>query len=304
MPASAGDALQLPRYSGSVALARSIVLCVAAIGVVSPDAASAEPGERSSGTNWSYLYDGGALPFVWGTLGVALGFRIFVDPPDTPRLFSEDEGGAMPEDDTVPEAAVAAYVIVGMGALVAVPVRDRVRAYHLKGYAETVMTTAALTEMAKAIFGRHRPTWTASNPDDDLRRSFFSGHSSFTFATSTYLMLYLHGHVLASWREPGQAFAWWEVLPLGGLAAGSFAVAASRLGDSRHHRSDVITGAAVGTGMATLFYWWQEARYRRSVARDEGPAATALGAERLPWLAGLRIVPTLDNPGVLVMAVW
>jgi membrane-associated phospholipid phosphatase len=266
-----------------------LVLAVAVM-TVTPRAARGEDANGSPPIGWSYLYDGGAVPFLWGSMAVALGVRVFVDPPETPRLFPASEGGQAREDDTVPEAAVAAYVAGGFGVLVLAPIGEHARAYHLKGYGEAIFTTAALTEVAKATFGRHRPHWTPeTTSDDDARRSFFSGHASFTFATSTYLALYLHDHVLSDWREPGESFAWLELLPLGALAAGSAAVAISRLGDSRHHPSDVITGAVVGSSVSAAFYLWQEARWRRS---REGPRSQA------------RVTPVIDARGVSLAGWW
>lgn len=241
---------------------------------------------------WKYLYDGGAIPFFWLPAGVTLGLALFAEPPETPRLFSETEGGAEPKGDTVPNLAVAVYIVAGLGAIAAIPVARSVRAFHLKGYAESTMTTAALTEIAKVTFGRHRPSWTPATDEPDMRKSFFSGHASLTFGTSTYLGFYLHDHVFSEWRDPGQAFAAWELLPLGTLAAGSVAVAASRVHDNRHNVSDVITGALVGTGLSTGFYLWHESRYRRALAHAKQPREAGL-FERV------RLVPSTDSLHVI-----
>jgi membrane-associated phospholipid phosphatase len=180
--------------------------------------------------------------------------------PDEPRLFSADEGGAPGGGDTVPEAAVAAYAI-GVGAVIGL-VPGEGRWYHFKGFLESTATTLALTEGAKATFGRHRPHWQPGDDDDDSRRSFFSGHSSLTFSTTTYLGLYLHQHVFDRWRDPGEHYAWWELGPHLLLAGAAAAVAWTRVEDERHHKSDVITGAAVGTVSSVVFYAWQQSRLR------------------------------------------
>jgi membrane-associated phospholipid phosphatase len=244
---------------------------------------------------WKYLYDGGAIPFFWVPAGVTLGLALFAEPPATPRLFSETEGGAEPKDDTVPNVAVAVYVVAGLGAIAAIPVARSVRAFHLKGYAEAMTTTATLTEVAKVTFGRHRPSWTPATDEADMRKSFFSGHASLTFGTSTYLGFYLHDHVFSEWRDPGQAFAAWELLPLGALAAGSVAVAASRVHDNRHNVSDVVTGAVVGTGISVGIYLWQESRYQSALAHAQRPREASL-FERV------RLVPSTDS--VHVVGQW
>jgi hypothetical protein len=66
-------------------------------------------------------------------------------------------------------------------------------------------------------------------PDDSNSLSFPSGHSSVTFAAATVIERHL------GWRR--------SVL---GYTLASY-VAASRLHDNRHHLSDVIFGAAIGT---------------------------------------------------------
>jgi PAP2 superfamily len=244
-------------------------------GVAHAQSAASSGDSHESGVTWHYLYDGGMLPFFYVPMAVALGVRLFADPPPTPRLFSATEGGAPFHADTVPESAVALYAVTGAAAVILLPTNKWARLYHLKGYGEAMMTNAMLTEVAKVTFGRHRPHW-MPGMDADSRSSFFSGHSSFTFATSTYLGLYLHGHVFSKWRDPGQSYAWWETLPLGVLAGGSVAVAASRVHDNRHHPSDVITGAAVGTSVSAAFYLWQDSRYRRSAHLQLVPSANGL----------------------------
>jgi membrane-associated phospholipid phosphatase len=205
--------------------------------------------------------DGGALPFFWGSAAVAVGAFTLGSPPDQPRLFSEDEGGLESNGDTIPNYQVA--ILAGATPLLLALPSTEARWYHVKGAAEAIMTSAALTELAKNVFGRQRPVYVAGAPEDD-RKSFFSGHSSLTLASTTYAGLYLHQHVFALWRAEGQSFAWWEVPPLAGLVALSFYIPYTRYEDNRHHLSDILTGAAVGTAMAVTFYAYQEARFRSS----------------------------------------
>jgi len=82
--------------------------------------------------------------------------------------------------------------------------------------------TEALVQPIK--FATHR-----MRPDESNHQSFPSGHAAVTFAGATVLERHL------GWRK--------SIL---GYTIASY-VAASRLHDNRHHLSDVIVGAAVGT---------------------------------------------------------
>lgn len=259
---------------------RSLSAIAVALALALPSAARAQssPAEPPADElDVSYLYDGGAVPFIYGSLVVAGLFNLVIPMPDEPRLFSADEGGAIGGGDTIPEVAVVVYGIGVGGAIAVLPTRGRW--YHFKGFLEATATTLALTEVAKTTFGRHRPHWEPGS-DEDARRSFFSGHSSMTFSTSTYLGLYLHQHVFSRWRAPGQRYALWELVPHLILAGGSAAIAWTRVDDQRHHPSDVITGAAVGTLVSTAFFAWQESRLderaRRTLSLGPGPGEAGL----------------------------
>lgn len=211
-----------------------------------------------------YLVDGGILPFGLGSLGVFVAARTLLEPPESPRWFKDDEGGEIFAGDTVPEVAVAAYAVGAAGVIGVSPTGPRW--YHAKGFAETLLTTLAVTEVAKNSVGRRRPHYDEEVAVVDDRRSFFSGHSSVTAATSVYLGIYLRQHAFAPLR--GDDFMpWWELGSYAGLTAATIWVPLTRVQDRRHHLSDVVTGAAVGTGLALSFYAWQESRYRRDLDR-------------------------------------
>jgi membrane-associated phospholipid phosphatase len=232
-----------------------------------------------------YFWDGGMIPFFYGTGALALGIRLFAEPPNTPLLFPVSEGGEADGGDTVPEFAVAMYSLGFAGLIAAMPQASRW--HHLKGYGEALVSTAAATEVAKNVFGRRRPIYLEST-DDDLytRRSFFSGHASITAASTVYLGLYLSRNVLPRPSLLKTA----GVLALGGLLV---AVPYSRVVDNRHHPSDVITGAAVGSAIATVFYVYQEGRFQ-----DEKESFLHKKRNRI------RIVPDLRNPGIALMGRW
>lgn len=233
----------------------------------------------------SYFWDGGAIPFLYAPAALTVGLRLFVDPASSPKLFPDSEGFETNFDNTVPEAAVVAYSLSFAGIIAASPRRERW--HHLKGFGEAIATTAAITEIAKNSIGRQRPHFQEGMDDEpDLRRSFFSGHASFTAAGTVYLGLYVSRNLLprpSLTKTVG-------VLLLGGLFAG---VPYSRVVDNRHHLSDVVTGAVVGSTLATVFYVYQEQRYR-----DEREGFLQKKRDKI------QLVPNLRNPGLAILARW
>ena len=89
----------------------------------------------------------------------------------------------------------------------------------------------------------------------DGRKSFLSGHSSFSFYVAVFLVLYLHCR-LTHLQIP--ATNWWPhwllkgiqifkpYMQFGLLALATY-VGMSRVSDYMHHPGDVVTGALVGT---------------------------------------------------------
>ncbi len=143
----------------------------------------------------------------------------------------------------------------------------------------------ALTEIVKDGIGRRRPHYQEDMHDvPDLRRSFFSGHASITAAGTVYMGLYLSRNLLprpSLLRTAG-------IVALGSLFV---YVPYTRVDDKRHHLSDVITGAAVGSAIATAFYVYQEGRFR-----DEEEAHRK--KQRF------QVVPNLRNPGLALIHRW
>ncbi len=187
----------------------------------------------------------------------------------------------------------------------------------LIGYAEATSMTAAITSLAKPWTGRLRPDfgeralrYHCAQPDADYgdhcdgyedrplhvterrarrrlndgQKSFFSGHASNSFAIFGYTSLVLGGHYVWGSRATSRTRAV-------GLAAqavlmtGATFIAASRVTDGRHHTSDVVTGAAVGTVFANFSYW---RRFDRS------------GYLRLgkPSASSVNLQPATEYPGV------
>jgi membrane-associated phospholipid phosphatase len=150
---------------------------------------------------------------------------------------------------------------------------DAARWNHAKGLAETLATGSVLTAVFKVTFGRRRPDYRGPGQSKfgGENRSFLSGHSTQAFEIATYSMLYLRDHGLAG------ASGWARGAAFAGLYAGAALVATERVLHHRHHKSDVIAGALLGTAVAVAFYTYQEARLP-----DEEPAGAsgASGAVR------------------------
>ena len=237
----------------------TLTMTLPGVAMADDDDALVDPAEETLG--WRYLVDGGAIPFVYGSMAIAATALLFAEPPEHPRLFSDDEGGAANVGESIPDAYVAAFAGLSIVAL-AFPDDDS-RWFHIKGMVESVLTTAALTEVAKNTFGRHRPNYDPAGTSEDDRKSFFSGHSSVTLAVTTYAGLYLHQHLFARFRRSGQALAWWEPLPFAALAGLSFYFPYTRLDENQHHLSDVLTGGGVGIASSVIFYAYQERRFRK-----------------------------------------
>jgi membrane-associated phospholipid phosphatase len=111
---------------------------------------------------------------------------------------------------------------------------------------ETATVNAALTTAVKFAVGRPRPfsyglDGSGRDPTDgDARLSFYSGHSSTTFAMATaYAYLFTARHPRSRWVPP--------VWILGYALAGT--TAALRVAAGKHFYSDVIVGAIAGTAV-------------------------------------------------------
>jgi membrane-associated phospholipid phosphatase len=261
-----------------------------------PDQAQAQAQEQEQASaafaprlDASYFWEDGAIPFVYGSVALAASLRVFAQPRDTPLYFSASEGGAEVMGDTVPSFVVGVYAGAGAGLLALTP--GEARLHHFKGYCEAVLTTMAVTEVAKKTFGRHRPDYAIGDTDPDQRQSFFSGHSSITTATSVYLGLYFYEHL--SPRLQGPAAGLYKVLVYSTLAGITVGMPISRVEDNRHNPSDVLTGAAVGSALAAGFFAYHEARFRSD---REG----FYRGNRLP----IVVLPDIQNRGLTLATRW
>ncbi|CAE6433268.1 unnamed protein product [Rhizoctonia solani] len=137
-------------------------------------------------------------------------------------------------------------------------------------------TTGSLTQVVKVTVGRPRPDMldrcqpransqnapvyglasadicTTDNHErlKDGFRSFFSGHSSLTFAGLGFLSFYLAGKLHLFDQRGHTGKAWIALAPL----TGALLVAISRTMDNRHHWQDVLVGSIVGLVLSYFSY--------------------------------------------------
>jgi membrane-associated phospholipid phosphatase len=226
----------------------------AALALVAVLAGQARADDSSDKPDVSYLYDGGAIPLLWLPLAAGYVIDSRVQPRSTPLLFDRHEGGAQPASWQVPPLALT-FTGLGVAGLFALASDDPSRWYHAKGLVEALATSSLVVSIAKPVFGRHRPDWTASTTDLTESESFPSGHATNAFAIATYSALYLHGHV---WRD--EPFSLSHGLAYAGIFAGAALVDVERVYHDRHFTSDVIAGSILGSVTSLLIYRYQDAR--------------------------------------------
>ena len=294
-----------PLHSLIILLSLVSLTCLTGVGQVHASQGSAE------GTfDWwtpSYLADYALLAGGYATYKIGgatdARSRALIGPsydPQNPQALFDFSAVAAPYRDeghgeTVPTIWIYRLITLGavsVGGIEAVEWgagRGSMHQFHdtFVGYAESVVLTAAITEVSKPLVGRLRPDFgersrrhhCAMEPDllgdhcrgytgrplhedpqiaqeilDDGRRSFISGHSSHSFSLFGYTALVIGGRYV--WGQDAS-----DRSQLAGLAAQSALMGAasyvtfSRIHDGRHHLTDVIAGILVGTAAANLAYW-------------------------------------------------
>ncbi len=143
---------------------------------------------------------------------------------------------------------------------------------------EAVAITEDVTQLAKFAVGRQRPyvhygdAAAGTTPSSDDNLSFFSGHTSmaFSLAAAAGTISTMRGYKSAPWV--------WGVGMALAAATGYF-----RIAGDKHYLTDVLVGAAVGTGLGIAIP-------RIFHPREDGPAPTSATARILPTLGGIVIV--------------
>lgn len=257
------------------------VVSAAIILMISGGAAHAQSAEGGSeGLSASYLYDGGAVPLLWLPALGSLAVDHWVKVRDTPFYFDANDGGATRAKWEVPIWTVHAGVGV-LGAAIALG-GDKSRWYHVKGLAEAMATSSLVVSVLKPLVGRHRPDWVIDSSSGG-RTSFPSGHTTNAFLIATYAAMYLNGHVFdrkSSALLQGASYA--------GLFLGASMIGGERIYHQRHHLTDVMAGALIGTASAYTMYRFQERRYRNG------------DGETNPEGSGWRITPGFSQSSATI----
>ncbi len=160
---------------------------------------------------------------------------------------------------------------------------DDAHAEKLVVYAETLLVAGLFTTIAKVTVQRPRPyVYGAADETRDSYVSFFSGHAATAFAgavSGSYLYAY------GNRNEAARTVLWGVEMAL------ASATATERVRAGKHFPSDVIVGAAVGTGAGLLV--------TRAHLSDRSNVALS-GAEWTAIGAGLAIGTTTS----LLLPAW
>lgn len=259
--------------SGRVACA--LALAVSAVLLPAPAVhaqAAPFPYRRDGSTDTWLLAGGGAL----GVLGLVVAGGqepldslelAALDPLDVPgidRFATENwSPGAATASDLLVWSALAAPAVYSLAEFGG----DEQKTL-LVAYAETVLLTNAIVQTTKAV-GRTRPYAYGVHPDIpeeertevDAVRSFPSSHSANTFAAAVFLGT-AYGKINPD--SPGRGWVW-----AGGLAVAT-ATAALRVAAGRHFLTDVLAGAAIGSGTAWLVLELHEEEQSANTAQVVG----------------------------------
>jgi membrane-associated phospholipid phosphatase len=120
---------------------------------------------------------------------------------------------------------------------------------HTIVFYKSLVYTNLVTEIFKGFIRKERP-------DNTDSRSFFSGHSSTTFAASTFIYNELNA-LYESWdvtKNNPILKSSFNTLSFVGLYGWSGYVGLSRIRDNKHYLADVLIGAAVGTLISNYIY--------------------------------------------------
>ncbi len=116
-------------------------------------------------------------------------------------------------------------------------------------FQKSLFYTYTITELVKNLVNRTRP-------DGSDNRSFFSGHTSTTFAAATFIYKELID-VFDEWHvtrdDKGMKFLF-KTVSFSALYGWAGYVGYSRIRDKKHYLSDVLVGAAAGTIISYLVY--------------------------------------------------
>jgi diacylglycerol diphosphate phosphatase/phosphatidate phosphatase len=181
------------------------------------------------------------------------------------RFVIQDDPATMyPNDaDIVPNWALIVIIttvpITSFLLLQLVPSRSWLRSHDLHngclGLLAALTWTYLITAIGKLYCGRLRPDYEARVDDMDrvvdAMQSFPSGHSSMSFASMTFLFLYLSGKFGTFHADGGHVVRF--ALSIWPLFVSSL-ISMSRTRDYHHNFSDILAGALIGLGFGSAAY--------------------------------------------------
>ncbi|CAF4675051.1 unnamed protein product [Rotaria sp. Silwood1] len=103
----------------------------------------------------------------------------------------------------------------------------------------------------------------------DIRQSFPSGHASTAFCGLIFLAFYIHK--VWNYRNIG-LFPY--IIEMISFALASY-IGITRITDNRHHGTDVLSGAILGTAIAIIAFHYMVRSFKRSVLMDLGNERTS-----------------------------
>jgi len=184
-----------------------------------------------------------------------IGDRIYASPMEVEQKFANQFSGSSSslgsiDKDIIPNAIFYSRLVLNFGLDLFTDADVTDKSYQrVFTFKKSLLYTYVLTEYVKNLVKRTRP-----DGSDD--RSFFSGHTSTTFAAATFLYKEFHD-AYDEWdyleNKPflhGLA----ETLTFGTLYGWASYVGYSRIHDKKHYISDVIVGALVGSAISYFVY--------------------------------------------------
>lgn len=117
---------------------------------------------------------------------------------------------------------------------------------NMRVYSSILMTQMAVAQWTKTLSQRARPYLYYEDTPDDLKKdrrakhSFFSHHTSISFASATYAYYYYYQSYRSNWKLAALLYG-------GASATGAF-----RIKSGEHFFSDVVAGALVGSSISYL----------------------------------------------------
>jgi len=181
---------------------------------------------------------------------------IVIGPSDAERALARGigvPGASSPgslEPFTIPHLLIASRMLYTAGRTILDDRHDPQPGFHQAlGFYKALVYTQVTTQFAKNLVHRERP-------DKSDSKSFFSGHTSTTFAMSSYLQRELDDAIF-EWDALRRAPVLRNILRAGSAAAlygWAGYVGYSRMRDQRHYLTDVIVGAAIGSLIGHFVY--------------------------------------------------